>query len=115
MSPVPASAISFERGARLITGMRTTLEPDWLGRPDDDLKTQRAELRMDAYATHGGVDNNRNDRGPRLSARCCVRKYGAGTDGQTQLRRDEGRKSWPPLWSALALIASLSLSQSDEH
>jgi hypothetical protein len=30
------SYVSFERGARLITGMRTTLEPDRLGRQDDD-------------------------------------------------------------------------------
>ena len=30
------SYVSFERGARLITGMRTTLEPDRLGRRDDD-------------------------------------------------------------------------------
>jgi alkyl hydroperoxide reductase subunit D len=26
---------------------------------DPDLKTQRPELRMNAYATHGGVDKNR--------------------------------------------------------
>jgi lipoyl-dependent peroxiredoxin subunit D len=26
---------------------------------DEDLRTQRAELRMNAYATHGGVDKNR--------------------------------------------------------
>jgi len=32
------SYVSFERGARLITGMRTTLEPDRLGRRDDDAR-----------------------------------------------------------------------------
>jgi alkyl hydroperoxide reductase subunit D len=26
---------------------------------DEDLRTQRAELRMNAYATHGGIDKNR--------------------------------------------------------
>ena len=30
------SYVSFERGARLITGLRTTLDPDRLGRRDDD-------------------------------------------------------------------------------
>jgi len=32
------SYVSFERGARLITGMRTILEPDRLGRRDDDAR-----------------------------------------------------------------------------
>ena len=32
----PTAAISFEHDARLITGMRTTFEPDRLGRRDDD-------------------------------------------------------------------------------
>ena len=30
------SYVTFERGARLITGRRTALEPEWLGRRDDD-------------------------------------------------------------------------------
>ena len=34
----PTTAISFEHDARLITGMRTTLEPDRLGRRDDDAR-----------------------------------------------------------------------------
>ena len=32
------SYVSFERGARLITGLRTTLEPAQLGRRDDDAR-----------------------------------------------------------------------------
>jgi NADH dehydrogenase len=30
------SYVTFERGARLITGRRTHLEPEWLGRRDED-------------------------------------------------------------------------------
>ncbi len=36
------SYVSFERGARLITGLRTTLEPDRLDRRDDDVRPSPA-------------------------------------------------------------------------
>ena len=34
------SYVTFERGARLITGRRTALEPEWLGRRDEDNASQ---------------------------------------------------------------------------
>jgi alkyl hydroperoxide reductase subunit D len=45
--------------AAALMGMNTVWYPyvDMAG--DQDLRTQRAELRMNAYATHGGIDKNR--------------------------------------------------------
>ena len=45
--------------AAALMGMNNVWYPYVEMAGDDDLKTQRAELRMNAYATHGGVDKKR--------------------------------------------------------
>ena len=45
--------------ASALMGMNNVWYPYVEMANDDDLKTQRAELRMNAYATHGGVDKRR--------------------------------------------------------
>jgi alkyl hydroperoxide reductase subunit D len=45
--------------AAALMGMNNVWYPYVEMAGDEDLKTQRAELRMNAYATHGGVDKNR--------------------------------------------------------
>ncbi len=45
--------------AAALMGMNNVWYPYVEMAADEDLKTQRAELRMNAYATHGGVDKNR--------------------------------------------------------
>jgi len=45
--------------AAALMGMNNVWYPYVEMADDDDLKTQRAELRMNAYATHGGVDKKR--------------------------------------------------------
>jgi len=45
--------------AAALMGMNNTWYPYVEMADDEDLKTQRAELRMNAYATHGGVDQRR--------------------------------------------------------
>jgi len=45
--------------AAALMGMNNVWYPYVEMAPDEDLKTQRAELRMNAYATHGGVDKKR--------------------------------------------------------
>jgi len=45
--------------AAALMGMNNVWYPYVEMAGDEDLKTQRAELRMNAYATHGGVDKKR--------------------------------------------------------
>jgi alkyl hydroperoxide reductase subunit D len=45
--------------ASALMGMNNVWYPYVEMANDEDLKTQRAELRMNAYATHGGVDKRR--------------------------------------------------------
>ena len=45
--------------AAALMGMNNVWYPYVEMADDNDLKTQRAELRMNAYATHGGVDKKR--------------------------------------------------------
>jgi alkyl hydroperoxide reductase subunit D len=45
--------------AAALMGMNTVWYPYVEMADDEDLRTQRAELRMNAYATHGGVDKKR--------------------------------------------------------
>jgi len=45
--------------AAALMGMNNVWYPYVEMAEDEDLKTQRAELRMNAYATHGGVDRKR--------------------------------------------------------
>jgi alkyl hydroperoxide reductase subunit D len=45
--------------AAALMGMNNVWYPYVEMAEDDDLKTQRAELRMTAYATHGGIDRQR--------------------------------------------------------
>ena len=45
--------------AAALMGMNNVWYPYVEMASDEDLKTQRAELRMNAYATHGGVDKKR--------------------------------------------------------
>jgi alkyl hydroperoxide reductase subunit D len=45
--------------AAALMGMNNVWYPYVEMAEDDDLKTQRAELRMTAYATHGGIDKQR--------------------------------------------------------
>jgi alkyl hydroperoxide reductase subunit D len=45
--------------AAALMGMNNVWYPYVEMADDEDLKTQRAELRMNAYATHGGVDKKR--------------------------------------------------------
>lgn len=45
--------------AAALMGMNNVWYPYVEMTGDDELKTQRAELRMNAYATHGGVDKRR--------------------------------------------------------
>jgi alkyl hydroperoxide reductase subunit D len=45
--------------AAALMGMNNVWYPYLEMAADDDLKTQRPELRMNAYATHGGVDKKR--------------------------------------------------------
>lgn len=45
--------------AAALMGMNNVWYPYVEMARDDDLKSQRAELRMNAYATHGGVDKKR--------------------------------------------------------
>jgi alkyl hydroperoxide reductase subunit D len=45
--------------ASALMGMNNVYYPYVEMAGDEDLKTQRAELRMNAYATHGGVDKKR--------------------------------------------------------
>jgi len=45
--------------AAALMGMKNVWYPYIEMAADEDLKTQRAELRMNAYATHGGVDKKR--------------------------------------------------------
>jgi alkyl hydroperoxide reductase subunit D len=45
--------------AAALMGMNNVYYPYVEMAEDEDLKTQRAELRMNAYATHGGVDKKR--------------------------------------------------------
>jgi lipoyl-dependent peroxiredoxin subunit D len=45
--------------AAALMGMNNVYYPFVEMAADDDLKTQRPELRMNAYATHGGVDKKR--------------------------------------------------------
>jgi alkyl hydroperoxide reductase subunit D len=45
--------------AAALMGMNNVWYPYVEMADDEDLRTQRAELRMNAYATHGGVDKNR--------------------------------------------------------
>jgi lipoyl-dependent peroxiredoxin subunit D len=45
--------------AAALMGMNNVWYPYIEMAADEDLKTQRAELRMNAYATHGGVDKKR--------------------------------------------------------
>jgi alkyl hydroperoxide reductase subunit D len=45
--------------AAALMGMNNVYYPYVEVAADPDLKTQRPELRMNAYATHGGVDKNR--------------------------------------------------------
>ena len=45
--------------AAALMGMNNVWYPYVEMAADDELRTQRAELRMNAYATHGGIDKNR--------------------------------------------------------
>ena len=45
--------------AAALMGMNNVWYPYVEMAGDEDLRTQRAELRMNAYATHGGIDKNR--------------------------------------------------------
>jgi lipoyl-dependent peroxiredoxin subunit D len=45
--------------AAALMGMNTVWYPYVEMADDEDLKTQRAELRMSVYATHGGIDKQR--------------------------------------------------------
>lgn len=56
----PTAAISLERGARLITGTRTILEPDRLGRRDDDARPPDSLFATGAEAEAGFAPKERN-------------------------------------------------------
>ena len=51
--------VSAALTAAALMGMNNVYYPFVEMADDPDLKTQRAELRMNAYATHGGVDKKR--------------------------------------------------------
>ena len=56
----PTTAISLERGARLFTGMRTMLEPDRLGRRDDDARPPDSLFATGDEAEAGLAPKERN-------------------------------------------------------
>ena len=56
----PTAAISIECGARLITGMRTILEPVRLGRRDDDARLPHSLFATGDEAEEGLAPKERN-------------------------------------------------------
>ena len=56
---LPAAEANAALVAAALMGMNNVWYPYVEMADDEDLKTQRAELRMNAYATHGGVDKKR--------------------------------------------------------
>ncbi len=85
--------------AAALMGMNNTWYPYVEMADDEDLKTQRAELRMNAYATSGGVDKPRFEAfalAASIVGKChfCVKSHHANLkkDGwTTQNLRDVGR------------------------
>ena len=66
--------------AAALMGMNNVWYPYVEMAGDEDLRTQRAELRMNAYATHGGIDKNRFELfslGASIVGKChfCVRSH----------------------------------------
>jgi len=82
---------------------------------DEDLRTQRAELRMNAYATHGGIDKNRFELfslAASIVGKChfCVRSHYKllKESGMTaQQLRDVGRIAAVVTAAANALVAEV--------
>ena len=56
---LPEVDVNAVLSAAALMGMNNVYYPYVEMADDEDLKTQRAELRMNAYATHGGVDKKR--------------------------------------------------------
>lgn len=56
---LPEAELKGALGAAALMGMNNVWYPYVEMADDPDLKTQRAELRMSAYATHGGIDKQR--------------------------------------------------------
>ncbi|HJY08031.1 MAG TPA: carboxymuconolactone decarboxylase family protein [Bryobacteraceae bacterium] len=56
---LPETDVNAALTAAALMGMNNVWYPYVEMAADDDLATQRAELRMNAYATHGGVDKRR--------------------------------------------------------
>lgn len=56
---IDATDIQAALSAAALMGMNNVWYPYVEMANDEDLRTQRAELRMNAYATHGGVDKKR--------------------------------------------------------
>jgi len=56
---LPETDVNAALSAAALMGMNNVWYPYVEMADDPDLKTQRAELRMNAYATHGGVDKKR--------------------------------------------------------
>jgi alkyl hydroperoxide reductase subunit D len=56
---LPEVDVNAALSAAALMGMNNVWYPYVEMAADEDLRTQRAELRMNAYATHGGVDKKR--------------------------------------------------------
>jgi alkyl hydroperoxide reductase subunit D len=56
---LPDMDVNAALSAAALMGMNNVWYPYVEMAADEDLRTQRAELRMNAYATHGGIDKNR--------------------------------------------------------
>ena len=99
--------------AAALMGMNNVWYPYVEMADDPDLKTQRAELRMNAYATHGGVDKKRFELfslSASIVGKChfCVQSHYKmlKENGFTaQLLRDVGRIAAVVAAAALALEA----------
>jgi alkyl hydroperoxide reductase subunit D len=99
--------------AAALMGMNNVWYPYVEMAADEDLKTQRAELRMNAYATHGGVDKKRFELfslAASIVGKChfCVQSHYKmlKENGMTALQlRDVGRIAAVVAAAALALEA----------
>src|SRR5689334_10741928 len=99
--------------AAALMGMNNVWYPYIEMAADEDLRTQRAELRMNAYATHGGIDKNRFELfalAASIVGKChfCVKShYKLLKDGgvSAQQLRDVGRIAAVIAAAANALVA----------
>ncbi len=109
----PASEGTAALTAAALMGMNNIWYPYVEMAGDEDLKTQRAELRMNAYATSGGVEKKKFEAyalAASIVGKChfCVRSHYANLKKEgltTQQLRDIGRIAAVVNAAALAIAA----------